>query len=144
MLVKRIQGDTFLAWSSRGGLEVELCTDNSLPSASVDQILLGATYLYGTIWTRYIYNVYRCVLYVCVGCKAAYRSYSKKECPQHVKKKDRGVDAVQEKLPSEAHNWNVICKIYVPIDWNIDHRGWSKKMSSLGGPTFKRIKNKIK
>ena len=30
--------------SSRGGLEVELWTDKSLPSASVDQILLGAMY----------------------------------------------------------------------------------------------------
>ena len=58
--------------SSRGGLEVELWTDNSLPSASVDQIPLGAMYLYGTIWTRYIYKVYRGVLYVCVSCKAAY------------------------------------------------------------------------
>ena len=35
--------------SSCGGLEVELWTDNSLPSASADQILLGAMYLYGTI-----------------------------------------------------------------------------------------------
>ena len=31
--------------SSRGGLEVELWTDNSLPSASVDQIPLEAMYL---------------------------------------------------------------------------------------------------
>ena len=31
--------------SSRGGLEVELWTDNSLPSASVDQIPLGAMYV---------------------------------------------------------------------------------------------------
>ena len=52
--------------SSRGGLEVELRTDNSLPSALVDQIPLGAMYLYGTICTRYIYKVYRRVLYVCV------------------------------------------------------------------------------
>ena len=39
--------------SSCGGLEVELWTGNSLPSASVDQIPLGAVYLYGNIWTRY-------------------------------------------------------------------------------------------
>ena len=52
--------------SSRGGLEVELWT------ASMDQIPLGAMYLYGSIWTCYIYKVYRCVLYVCVSCKAAY------------------------------------------------------------------------
>ena len=83
--------------SSRGGLEVELWTDNSLPSASVDQIPLGAMYLYGTIWTRYIYKVYRCVLYEDVDTRQ-YRSYSKKECPQHVKK-DRGVDAVHESCP---------------------------------------------
>ena len=51
----------------RGGLEVELWTDNSFSSALVDQIRLGAMYLYGTIWTRYIYKVYRCVLYVCVS-----------------------------------------------------------------------------
>ena len=50
--------------SSRGGLEVELWTDNSLPSALVDQIPLGAMYLYGTIWTRYINKVYRRVLYI--------------------------------------------------------------------------------
>ena len=56
----------FDAASSRGGLEVELWADNSLPSASVDQIPLGAMFFYGTIWTRYIYEVYRCVLYVCV------------------------------------------------------------------------------
>ena len=35
--------------SSHGGLEVELWTDNSLPYALVDQIPLGAMYLYGTI-----------------------------------------------------------------------------------------------
>ena len=52
-----------LVQSSRGGLEVELWTDNNLPSASVDQIPLGAMYLYGTIWTRYIYKVYRHVIY---------------------------------------------------------------------------------
>ena len=40
--------------SSRGGLEVELWTDNSLPSASVDQIPLEAMYLYGAIWTRFV------------------------------------------------------------------------------------------
>ena len=44
----RLEG--YLRFSS-GGLEVELWTDNSLPFASVDQILLGARYLYGTIWT---------------------------------------------------------------------------------------------
>ena len=40
--------------SSRGGLEVQLWTDNSHPSALVDGIPLGAMYLYGTIWTRFI------------------------------------------------------------------------------------------
>ena len=49
--------------SSRGGLEVELWTDNSLPSALVDRIPLGAMYLYGTIWTRYIYKGYRRVFF---------------------------------------------------------------------------------
>ena len=63
---------SFHSASSRGGLEVELWTDNSPPSASVDQISLGAMYLYGAIWTRYIHKVYRPVLYVCVSCKAAY------------------------------------------------------------------------
>ena len=61
----------YFSKSSLGGLEVELCTDNSLSSASVDQILLGEMYFYGTIWTRYIYKVCRFVLYVCGSCKAA-------------------------------------------------------------------------
>ena len=46
-------------FTSCGGLEVEMWTDNSLPSASVDQILNGTMYLYGT---RYIYKVYRRVI----------------------------------------------------------------------------------
>ena len=29
-------------------------------------------------------------------------------------------------------------------DWNIDHRRWSEKMSSLGGPTLKKKKKKKK
>ena len=48
--------------SSRGVLEVELQTDNTLPSVSVDQIPLGEIYLYGTIRTCYLYKVYRRVL----------------------------------------------------------------------------------
>ena len=42
---KKSKFQSFKVWSSRGGLEVELWTDNSLPSTSVDQIPLGAMYL---------------------------------------------------------------------------------------------------
>ena len=31
------------------------------------------------------------------------------------------------KLPSEAQQRIVISKIYVPVNWNIDHRRWSKR-----------------
>ena len=43
----------------------------------------------------------------------------------HNKSKYRGVWC--SKLPSEAHNRNVICKKYMcTIDWIIDYRRWSK------------------
>ena len=51
--------------------------------------------------------------------------YSKKECPQHVKK-DRGVDAAHGSCPQRPIIEIVICEIYVcNVDWNIDHRRWS-------------------
>ena len=51
--------------SSRGGLEVELWTDNSLPSASVDRIPLGAWYwlLRFTVNSLYVPATHRRVLY---------------------------------------------------------------------------------
>ena len=78
--------------SSRGGLEVELWTDKSLSSASVDQIPLGAMYLLGTIWTRYIYKVV-----VSIGRLTAFYV----------------VLVPMEHIPSEPHReiGNLICEV---------------------------------
>ena len=75
-------------------LEVELWTDNSLPSASVDRIPLGTMCLYGTIWTRYIHKVYR--------------RQKPEEYPQV---KVTGVEAVHESCPQRFSRQFVICNV---------------------------------
>ena len=42
------------------------------------------------------------------------------------KSTDRGVEAAHGSCP-QSPNRIVICKIYAPVDLNIDHRRWSKK-----------------